>query len=170
MHDAPAQPRHSPHRSSTGLIVIAIFKLFKATLLLLVGIGALRLIHRDVEQVALTIVNYFRGDPDNHHLQAILAKVTQLSPKRLEALGVGALIYAALFFTEGIGLLLHKRWAEWLTVISGAGFIPLEIYEVFGHANWRRILVVVINTAIVIYLIRELRRKSRAEVDPQRGQ
>ena len=129
--------------------------------MILIGIGALRLVHRDVEETVRSIVNHFRGDPDSKHLHALLARLTNVSPRKLEALGIGALIYAALFLVEGIGLLLQKRWAEWLTVISGSGFIPLELYEVFVHANWRRITVLVINVAIVAYLVRELRRKMR---------
>jgi uncharacterized membrane protein (DUF2068 family) len=150
----------SLHRRSAGLTLIAAFKLLKATVLILIGVGALRLIHRDVEATAIRLVNHFRGDPDNRYIHALLSKITSLSPHRLEALGIGALIYAGLFLTEGIGLLLQKRWAEWLTVVSGSGFIPLEIYEVIHHARWGRITVLVINIAIVAYLVREIRKKT----------
>ena len=144
-------------------MIIAAFKLFKATLLIVIGLGTLRLIHHDVGEVAQSIVRHFRGDPENRHVHALIAKLTGLSPRKLEALSIGAFVYAALFLTEGTGLLLQKRWAEWLTVISGAGFIPLEFYEVFVHASGRRVVVLVINIAIVIYLVRELRKKKLQE-------
>lgn len=144
-------------------MIIAAFKLFKATMLILIGLGTLRLIHHDIRDVAESVVRHFRGDPDNRFMHALIARLTGLSPRRLEALSIGAFLYAALFLTEGIGLLLQKRWAEWLTVISGAGLIPFEIYEVFVHANWKRLLVLAINTAIVVYLVRELKRKGNAE-------
>ena len=154
----PADATHRPHRSA-GLMAIAIFKLVKATFLILIGLGAFRLSHRDVEDAARHFINHFRGDPDSRLLHALLAKLTTLSPRKLEAISAGAFIYASLFLTEGIGLLLQKRWAEWLTVISGSGFIPLELYEVIAHANWKRLLVLAINIAIVVYLVRELARK-----------
>ena len=157
-----------PHERSAGLMLIATFKLFKATILILIGLGALRLVHRDAEETARTIVNHFRGDPDNHRLHALLARLTALSPRRLEALGIGSFIYAGLFLTEGIGLILQKRWAEWLTVLSSAGFLPLELYEVIAHANWRRLLVLAINIAIVVYLVRELQRKQKREIRNQK--
>ena len=157
-HDSHYTARMN-HRSSTGLALIAIFKLFKAVMLILIGLGALHLVHRDVGETARHIVSHFRGDPDNCHLHSLLAKLTNVSPRKLEVLGVGAFIYAALFITEGTGLLLGKRWAEWLTVVSTSMFIPLEIYEVVHHANWRRGMVFAINIAIVIYLIVQLRRK-----------
>lgn len=153
----PSNPLHSPR--SAGLAVIAIFKLFKAIFLILIGLGAFRLIHRDVEDAARHFINHFRGDPDNRHVHALLVRLTSLSPRRLEEISAGAFIYAGLFITEGIGLLFQKRWAEWLSVISGAGFIPLEMYEVFAHASWKRCLVLTINIAIVVYLVRELRRR-----------
>jgi uncharacterized membrane protein (DUF2068 family) len=161
---------HPPHHRSTGLMVIAAFKLFKASILILIGLGALRLIHRDVEATARSIINHFRGDPDNRHLHALLAKLTAISPRRLELLGIGSFVYAGLFLTEGIGLLFQKRWAEWLTVISGAGFIPLELYEVIAHANWRRLLVLAINIAIVAYLVRELRRRQEWKTRNQKSE
>jgi uncharacterized membrane protein (DUF2068 family) len=144
-------------------MVIAAFKLFKATMLILIGLGTLRLIHHDIRDVAQSVVRHFRGDPDNRFLHALIAKLTGLSPRKLEALSIGAFLYAALFLTEGIGLLLQKRWAEWMSVISGAGLIPFEMYEVFVHANWRRSLVLAINIAIVVFLVRVLRKKGNAE-------
>jgi uncharacterized membrane protein (DUF2068 family) len=145
---------------TAGLLAIAAFKLFHAILLLLAGLAAIRLMHRDVEQVARTILHHIRADPDGKHVRTLLAKVTGVSPRKLELLGVGAFIYSALYFIEGIGLLLAKRWAEWMAVITTGGFVPLEIYEVIHHPHAVRIIVLIINVAIVVYLIKELRRKS----------
>jgi uncharacterized membrane protein (DUF2068 family) len=147
------------HRKE-GLALIGIFKLAKAVILIVVGLGALRLVHRDVGEAARSFINHFRGDPDNRLLHALISKLTTLSPKKLEWLGVGSFIYAALFLTEGIGLIRQKRWAEWLAIISSSGLIPLELYEVIAHANWRRLIVLAINIAIVIYLIYQLRAGS----------
>ena len=153
------------HKRNVGLVIIAIFKLFKAALLILIGIGFLKLVHRDAEPTVRAFLAHFRGDPDSRYLHALIAKITSLSPKKLELIGVGSFIYATLFLVEGIGILCEKTWAEWLAVISGSGFIPLELSEVLVHHSWRRLLVLVINIAIVTYMLRELRRKQAKHRD-----
>ena len=156
----------NPSHRSGGLMLIAAFKLLYATLLMVIGFGALHLVHRDVTETALRVVNHFRADPDSRYIHALLSKITNVTPRRLEVLGVGAFAYGVLFLIEGGGLLLGKRWAEWLTVLSGSSLIPLEIYETVQHVRWGRVVVLVLNIAIVIYLVRELRRKQSTEAAP----
>jgi uncharacterized membrane protein (DUF2068 family) len=71
---------------------------------------------------------------------------------------VGTFFYSALSLTEGTGLLLRKRWAAYLTIISTGAFLPLEVYEVIRVPNWQRIAVLILNVAVVIYLAVEVRR------------
>jgi uncharacterized membrane protein (DUF2068 family) len=147
-------------QSSTTLLAIAIFKLFKGVLLLAVGIGALRLLHRDVGEVVSHWVDVLRLDPGNRHIHGMLSRLLSVSPKQLRAASVGTFIYSALLLTEGTGLLLRKRWAEYFTIISTAGLIPLEVYEVHRHLTPAKIVVLLINVAIVIYLVARVRGKS----------
>ncbi len=65
---------------------------------------------------------------------------------------------AALFATEGIGLLMQKRWAEYFTSIVTASFIPLEIYEIARRPGALKIALLAVNAIIVIYLIWRLNR------------
>ena len=146
-------------QSSTTLLAIAIFKLFKGVLLLLVGIGALRLLHRDVGEVVSHWVNVLGVDPDNRFIHRLLSRALSVSPKQLREASVGTFIYAGLLLTEGTGLLLRKRWAEYFTIITTAGLIPLEVYEIRRHLTATKIMVLLINAAIVIYLIARVRRK-----------
>jgi uncharacterized membrane protein (DUF2068 family) len=60
--------------------------------------------------------------------------------------------------TEGIGLALRKRWAEYLTIISTASLLPLEVYEILKRASAPKIVVLLANIAIVVYLVLEVRR------------
>jgi uncharacterized membrane protein (DUF2068 family) len=66
-------------------------------------------------------------------------------------------IYAGLFLTEGIGLWLMKRWAEWFTVIITSSLVPFEVYELYRDPSATKILVLVINVAVVIYLLYRIR-------------
>src|SRR3984893_900874 len=152
---------------SRGLLLIAAFKLLKGLALLVVGIGAHTLIDKDLATVVEHWVNVFRVDPNNHYLHALLERFTDLSPQRLKAVSFGTFFYAALLLTEGVGLALRKRWAEYFTVIATSSFIPLEIYEIFRHANITKVVVLLINIAVVWYLVLELRRYREKEPERQ---
>jgi uncharacterized membrane protein (DUF2068 family) len=157
---------HHAH-TSRGLLVIAAFKLLKGLALLAVGIGAHTLIDRDLVAVVEHWVNVFRVDPNNYYLHELLERFTDLSPQRLRQLSFGTFFYAALLLTEGVGLALGKRWAEYFTIIATSSFIPLEIYEIFRHANITKVVVLLINVAVVWYLVLELRRYRRTEPERQ---
>src|SRR5437763_10316947 len=154
---APAAHR-GPEPHAGVLRLIGAFKLFKAALLLLVGIGALRLLHRDLTDVADEWVRRLHLDPGSHALNAVLSRVLLMDARKLRFLGVVTFIYAALYATEGVGLLMARRWAEYLTVITTALLIPLEIYELVRRFTVVRVLVFMVNVAIVVYLIYRLRR------------
>jgi uncharacterized membrane protein (DUF2068 family) len=141
------------------LRLIALFKLVKAALLIAVGVGALKLIHKDVAGAVEHWVELLRLDPNNHYIDTALEKASNLTPDKIKELGLGSMVYAGLFLTEGIGLWLEKRWAEWLTVIITSSLIPLEIYEIYRHPTAIKIAVLLINIAIVAYLVYRIRDK-----------
>jgi uncharacterized membrane protein (DUF2068 family) len=143
---------------SRGLWVIAAFKLLKGLGLLAVGIGTHSLIHKDLDLVVEHWVDIFRVDPNNHYLHGLLERFANLDPHRLQQLSFGTFFYAAVLLTEGVGLALGKRWAEYFTIFVTSSFIPLEVYEIFRHATVMKVVVLLINVAVVWYLALELRR------------
>lgn len=144
-----------------GLCLIAIFKLTKGAILLLVGIGALSLLHKDVGEHFAHWINWWRVDPDNHFIHGLLVKSRLVDDRKLEELSAGTFFYAGLMLTEGIGLSLHKRWAEYFTIFATASLIPLEVYELVKHFSVSKIVVIAINIAVVLYLIIRLRQGQR---------
>ena len=144
---------------SRFLRLIALFKLVKAALLIALGVGALKLLHKDVAEAVEYWVELLRLDPNNHYIDAALEKVSNLTPDKIKELGLGSMIYAGLFLTEGIGLWFDKRWAEWLTVIITSSLIPIEIYEIHHQPTSVKIAVLLINIAIVAYLLYRIRDK-----------
>ena len=154
---AVVQEQRPQTNRATGLLLIAIFKLFKAALLLIVGIGALRLVHRDIAGLVEYWTEVLRVDPENRFIHAIIAKLFVVTPKQLKELGAGTFFYASLLLTEGIGLLLRKHWAEYFTVITTASLLPLEVYELVERFRAMKVGVLVINIAIVWYLVERLR-------------
>jgi uncharacterized membrane protein (DUF2068 family) len=143
---------------SRGLMLIAAFKLLKGAVLLALGIGALRLLHKDVAMVADRWINAFRVDPHNRYLHWLLAKLPMVDDRRLKELSIGTFIYSAIFLTEGTGLAFHKRWAEYFTIITTGSFLPLEMYEIIRHATIAKGVALAINLIVLVYLVRELRR------------
>jgi len=137
--------------------LIALFKLFKASLLIAVGVGALKLIHKDIATVLQHWVTMLGLDPGNQYVDRALEKAAKLSPNKIKGLGVVSFIYAGLFLTEGIGLWLVKRWAEWFTVIVTSSLVPVEVYEIHRHPTPIKILVLMINIAVVGYLLYRIR-------------
>jgi len=140
-------------------MLIAVFKLLKGLALLAVGI-AVHIIARREARAAQEWIDLFRVDPHNHYLHRLLALIPNIDARKLHELSVGTFAYSALFLTEAVGLFLRKRWAEILTVISTAGFIPLEVYEIFHHPSVLKVLFLLVNLAVVAYLIFEIRRLS----------
>jgi len=143
--------------------VIAVFKLLKATVLIAVGAGVLKLLHQDVASVLERWILMLGLDPGSRFVDLALQKAMDLTPNKLKVLGIGTLIYAGLFLTEGIGLWMMKRWAEWLTVTITSSLVPVEIYEIHKHSGPVKIGVLVVNIAVVMYLIYHI-RKERAGV------
>jgi uncharacterized membrane protein (DUF2068 family) len=155
------KPVKSKSSYGRGLRLIAAFKLLKGIALLVVGIGALNLVHKDVAAIIEHWVNIFRVDPHNHYINLLLEKLSIVDDRRMRELSIGTFVYSAIFFTEGIGLSLRKRWAEYLTIIITSSLLPLEIYEIAKHVSAGRIFALLINLAIVAYLVSELRNSKK---------
>lgn len=144
------------------LLLIAIFKLIKAALLLVLAIGAIRLIFGDSAEQLEHWIRRLNTDIKNPVLEAFPAKIDAMTPGKLSLASAGAFIYSALFFVEGVGLLLQKRWAEYFTTIITASFLPFEIYELVakGFSPFKLVLLLG-NIAILIYLIWRLKHERK---------
>jgi uncharacterized membrane protein (DUF2068 family) len=145
-------------KGSRGLLLVAAFKLVKGLGLLVLAIGALKLLHKDVAAEVAQWIDILRVDPHNHYIQEALAKLGMVDDRKLKALSVGTFFYSGLYLTEGIGLSLRKRWAEYVTIISTASLLPLEIYEIVKQVSAPKIVVLLANIAVLVYLVIEVRR------------
>lgn len=137
--------------------LIGVFKLLKAILLVVVGASALKLIHADISTFIDKWVVRLGLDPGSRYIGHLILTTATLTPTKLKDLAVGSFIYAALFLTEGIGLWLMKRWAEWFTVISTSSLIPVEVYEIYRHPGAGKVALLVVNLAVVAFLVYRIR-------------
>src|SRR5256885_2263664 len=109
MTSAVAAPVSEPR--DRVLRLIALFKFCKAMLLVVVGLGALELLDPNMAARAQHWVAALASSSDRSVVQRVIALVSGLSPGRLEALGVGAFLYAGLFTIAGRGLWRGRAWA-----------------------------------------------------------
>jgi uncharacterized membrane protein (DUF2068 family) len=148
----------SGHKKHGGLMAIAALKFVNGFGLLALGLGALHYLHGDVAKDVAHWMELLRADPHNRYLIWLLQKLSNVDEHRLRQLSVGTFFYSALFLLEGTGLALAKRWAEYLTIVTTASLMPLELYEIYVHLTWPRTVVFLVNIVVVAYLVRELRR------------
>jgi uncharacterized membrane protein (DUF2068 family) len=134
------------------LRAIALYKLLKVLLLLLAAYGELHL--HDAGLLA-RLLSWASARPLGLEHQVVtqaLGWISGLSESRIHTLRVVTLTYAAVFSVEGIGLWMQRRWAEWVTTIVTASLIPFEVWEMFHRPNIGKAAILIVNTAIVVYL------------------
>jgi len=159
-------------RFSDGLRAVAVFEAAKGTVVLLAGFGLLSLMDRDLETFVEQLVAHLHLNPAKGYPRIFLDAAANITNTRLLWLAAFALLYAAIRWVEAYGLWLEKRWAEWLAVLSGAIYVPAELYELARGANALKFLLLGINICIVAYMIRALRRTRHDRLnarDPEAG-
>jgi uncharacterized membrane protein (DUF2068 family) len=145
-------------RRDSVVLLIGIFKLAKGVVLLGAGIAAATLLQTGIEPALDRLVNVLWIGRESRIIERLIDKVASIDRKQLELAEVGTFVYAAVFFTEGIGLLLRRRWAEYLTIIVTASFIPFELYLMVRRFSIEKAITLVVNIAVVIYLVVKVRR------------
>lgn len=147
------------HHRDRGLLLIGLFKLGKALLFFALGIGAIHLLHKDLADEVIRLTTALKFDQESRFVNLLLEKVDLIDAHRLKQIGFATFAYSALALTEGIGLMLEKVWAEYLTLGLTVSFLPWELYELARHPNWFRLSLLLINLAVLFYLLWLLRRK-----------
>ncbi len=137
------------------------FKLVKGMLLVVMAFGLFSILHKNQAVLLANLVHRFSVDPHARYFRMFAERFLRLSPK-LPLITAGTLCYGLVFLGEGIGLIMRKRWGEYLTVIVTGSFLPLEVYEIIHHATVIKGFVIALNLAIVIYLVIRLRTEKNS--------
>jgi uncharacterized membrane protein (DUF2068 family) len=154
MTESPARLDQKRQRHNKLLILIAAYKGLQALLFVGVGIGALRLLHQDLDDLLSQVALALRFNPESHFINFLLDKAALVNDPMLRRIGAVAFSYAALSLAEGIGLYLEKAWGELLTLGITASFLPWEIFEIFRRLTWVRVGLLIINTMVFLYLLK----------------
>gem|GEM_PF-3346947 len=118
-----------------------------------------QLFHEDLVEVVHVWILRFHADPGNPVITEILVQVTRIVPAVLVEFGVIVGFFALIHLVQGVGLWLNKVWAEFLSIISTAVFLPLEIIEIVHEFHLVKLVTLVLNLAIVLYLIQRIRKR-----------
>ena len=161
MTDSSSQALVKPQPRNRWLILIAAFKLAQALLFIAVGVGALRLLHKNVGDLLEQLANHMRFNPESRLVNFILEKASLVDDRLLRRIGEVGFIYAGLDLIEGIGLYLEKAWAEYLTLAITASFLPLEIFEVMRRLTWIRVSLLTVNMLVLFYLLKLVAERGR---------
>jgi len=151
---SPTKSLSKPRRRNRWLILIAAFKFSQALLFIAVGVGAFRLLHKDVGDMLTHLVEHLRFNPESRFVNFVLDKSSLVNDRILRRIGEVGFIYAALDLIEGTGLYLEKTWAEYLTLAITASFLPWEIFEVLRRVTWNRASLLLVNALVFLYLLK----------------
>ncbi|MFZ1084668.1 MAG: DUF2127 domain-containing protein [Terracidiphilus sp.] len=165
MNDSPLPSLPKP-KHNQWLILIAAFKLFQALLFTAIGVGALKLVHKDMGDVLTQLAEHMHHTPETRFVNFLLKYAPLVNDHLLRRIGVVVFIYAGLDLIEGTGLYLEKAWAEFLTLLITASFLPLEIYEVFHRVTVIRVSLLVLNVLVFIYLLQLVLHRKRIKEKP----
>jgi uncharacterized membrane protein (DUF2068 family) len=154
-----------PHITQRRMLrAVASLEFFKGVFVVLMGICALALVHKDTWLIAESLLSLLHVSTDRRPAQIFLDFADSITDARLWAAARIAFAYAALRFTESYGLWKGRTWAEWVALLSGTLLLPLEVRELFRGITFWRCALLIGNLAIIsymLYVILENRRERR---------
>jgi uncharacterized membrane protein (DUF2068 family) len=142
-----------PRRQRRVLQAVAAFEFFKGLFVVLMGICALLLVHKDAWLFAESLLALLHINTDRHSAQLFLDFADSVTDARLWAAARIAFLYSALRFAEAYGLWRCRTWAEWVAFVSGTLLLPLEVRELFRGVTLLRCSMLVGNLAVVLYML-----------------
>jgi uncharacterized membrane protein (DUF2068 family) len=159
---APLVPRGRGLRDLFILRFLAVERLLRGLLIVLVAWAAWRfsnsqnavhlLFERDLTALK-PVADHFHYDLDHSPVVDTIRKTFTYKKSTLQVAAGGLLLYALIEIVEGFGLWWAKRWAEYLTVVATAAFVPIEIYELTARISWFKVATLALNVLAVLYIL-----------------
>ena len=139
--------------SSTGLRAVAAFEATKGVLVLLLGFGVLSLIHKNLDDVAGRLTEILHINPEGKLSNVFFNLANHTTDKTLWVVAAGALVYATVRSIEAFGLWRGREWAQWFALLSGALYLPGEMYSLARHPSGLTWGVLVTNAVVVMFMV-----------------
>jgi uncharacterized membrane protein (DUF2068 family) len=140
-------------KQTVALRGVAVFEATKGIIVLLLGLGLLRLVHKNLDEFAEQLIRFLHASPGGRLSNLFVHAADKTTDKGLWALAAAAMIYSLVRFAEAYGLWHAREWAEWFALLSGAMYLPWEAYSLLRHPHPIKWVVLLANLAIVVYMV-----------------
>ena len=150
-------------RLHESIRAIAVFEAIKGAFVLAAGFGLLSLLHRDAHQIACEFISKVHLNPAQKYPKIFIDLADHITDSRLWFFAILALIYSIFRFVEGYGLWKERVWGEWLAVVSGTIYLPIEIYEVCVKVSVVSVFALVANIVVVSVIAYVLIQKKQPQ-------
>ena len=141
--------------------LVAALEAFKGLLALLAASGLLLLIHKDLHELAVRLVEHAHLNPAAHYPSIFITAVTHLQNTQFTLIALGALAYSLLRFFEAYGLYHEAAWAELLAAVSGFIYVPFEVNELMHKQTWLSIGALLVNFIVVAIMVAALMQRRK---------
>jgi uncharacterized membrane protein (DUF2068 family) len=139
-----------------GLRTVAVLEALKGAAVIALCVILLSLLHRDLDSVVDHITEWLRLNPDSRIADWFYDLADRTTGRGIwTAVSVG-LGYSLCRFAEAYGLWNQRHWAEWFAFISGAIWVPVEVVALIAHPQWIRLVVLLVNIGVALYILRIL--------------
>ena len=140
---------------------IALLEAAKGLLVLAAGFGLLSLLHRDLQTLAIKLIGHLHLNPGRKYAGVFINAASRVTDKDLWSFAALALVYSAFRLVEGYGLWRERAWAEWLALVIGMIYLPVEIYKLIEKFTWLRVSVLAANLLVVVLVAMVLWRSMK---------
>jgi uncharacterized membrane protein (DUF2068 family) len=144
---------NAPSHKTLALRSVAIFEAAKGLMVLFLGLGLLRLVHKNLDAFAEQLIRFLHVAPGGRLSNLFVTAAGKTTDKHLWVLALAAMVYAIVRFAEAFGLWYDREWAEWFALLSGSMYLPWEVYSLMRHPHVIKWVVLSVNVAIVAYML-----------------
>ncbi len=142
-----------PSKKIVALRSVAVFEAAKGLLVLALGLGLLRFLHKNLQDIAEQIMRFLHASPGGHISNLFITAASHASDKSLWAFAGAAMVYSLVRFAEAYGLWHDREWAEWFAMLSGALYLPWEMYSLIRHPAPIKWVILLANIVVVLYML-----------------
>ena len=147
----PLVPGSKEHRARLqALRTVALLEFLKGLLVLAAALGIAFFV--DAKDVAEWFLNLLHISPDRHIAHLLLRLAGRLSDAKVWVVVTVACSYSGLRFAEAYGLWRARAWAEWVALISGALYLPVEVRLLVHRVTLLHVAFLVVNVAVVAFM------------------
>ncbi|MFF2041667.1 DUF2127 domain-containing protein [Kitasatospora sp. NPDC058170] len=160
--EAPLVPRGKALRDLFILRFLAVERLLRGLLIVVVAWGvwkfsnsqdAVRRVFDENLTVFRPVTEHFHWDLEHSPIVDTIRRTFDYEHSTLVIVAAALLLYALIEIVEAVGLWRGRRWAEYLTVVATAAFLPLEVYELTEHVSAVKIGTLALNIVAVLWIL-----------------